>query len=342
MPTRDQVIQVPFVGGIDEYTDPDQLQPPGMAALENAVVRKTGRVEKREGFQYLEKYGVPGVPADSFGASSGPISPNIEALGVNSGKDGSRLLLASDNTLFEYVGSDATHGFRDVNRLPSCYGTLHPIDATGGEVIEVESMLDDAGAYRCTVWVLGVRNGQDLTNDRAISSQPNGTHGVYVAVQRVNDGSFVLPPARVLDASGGPTSRACDLRMTKCLGTAGNTRNWVVAFRRDYAVIEAFFVNAEDWSVSTTRTLLTPFTGRPYWRAFDITGVTGQRYFLLAFCQNDNAPSVIGFSVYVGHDSATTLNVQALPILTVVPDAGKPINGRLMPTDEPALSAVTL
>ena len=312
MPTRDQVIQVPFVGGIDEYTDPDQLQPPGMAALENAVVRKTGRVEKREGFQYLEKYGVPGVPADSFGASSGPISPNIEALGVNSGKDGSRLLLASDNTLFEYVGSDATHGFRDVNRLPSCYGTLHPIDATGGEVIEVESMLDDAGAYRCTVWVLGVRNGQDLTNDRAISSQPNGTHGVYVAVQRVNDGSFVLPPARVLDASGGPTSRACDLRMTKCLGTAGNTRNWVVAFRRDYAVIEAFFVNAEDWSVSTTRTLLTPFTGRPYWRAFDITGVTGQRYFLLAFCQNDNAPSSSDVSLRLVEFDISTGNFSTL------------------------------
>jgi len=54
-----------------------------------------------------------------------------------------------------------------------------------------------------------------------------------------------------------------------------------------------------------------------------------------------NAPSVIGFSVYVGHDSATTLNETLLPNKTVAPDAGFPIKGRLMLTDEPALSAVT-
>lgn len=290
MPTRDQVIQVPFVGSIDEYTDPDQLQPPGMINLENAVVRKTGRIEKREGFEFLEKYGVPGTPVDAFGGSSGPISENVEALGVNSGKDGSRLLMAANNTLFEYVGSDATHGFRDVNRLPSCYGTLHPIDATGGEVIEVESMLDDAGAYRCTVWVLGVRNGQDLTNDRAISSQPVGTHGVYVAVQRASDGSFVLPPTRVQNAAGNDATQACDLRMTKCLGTAGSARHWVVAFRSEYLNVCAFVVNSNDWSLKPTGSLGTLILPR-YHRAFDITGVTGERYSLLAICQSDSTSS---------------------------------------------------
>lgn len=305
MPTRDQVIQVPFVGGIDEYTDPDQLQPPGMAGLENAVVRKTGRIEKREGFQYLEKYGVPGVPADAFGGSSGPISPDIEALGVNSGKDGSRLLLAADNTLYEYVGSDSSHGFRDVNRIPSCYGTLHPIDATGGEVIEVESMLDDAGAYRCTVWILGVRNGQDLTNDRAISSQPVGTHGVYVAVQRVGDGSFVLPPTRVQNAAGNDTTQACDLRMTKSLATSGGIRHWVVAFRSEYLNVCAFVVNADHWSLKPTGSLGTLILPR-YHRAFDITGVTGESYFLLAICQADStiASSDIAMSL-VSFDEST-------------------------------------
>ena len=129
MPTRDQVLQVPFVGGIDEYTDPDQLQPPAMAALTNCVVRKTGRIEKREGFQYLQKVGVAGTPADTFAGTA--ISEKMEALGAYSGSDGSKLLLAADSKLYEYVGLDANHGYREVNRLPSCYGTLHPVDATG-------------------------------------------------------------------------------------------------------------------------------------------------------------------------------------------------------------------
>jgi hypothetical protein len=306
MPTRDQVLQVPFVGGIDEYTDPDQLQPPGMASLENAVVRKTGRVEKREGFEYLEKYGVPGTPVDSFGGSSGPISGSVEALGVNSGKDGSRLLLAANNTLFEYVGSDANHGFRDVNRIPSCYGTLHPIDATGGEIIEVESMLDDAGAYRCTAWVLGVRNGQDLTNDRAISSQPVGTHGIYVAVQRVNDGSFVLPPTRIKNSAGTDATQVCDLRMTKATSPTDVVRHWVVTFRNEYTNICACVINANDWSLKPTGSIGTLIAPR-YWRAFDITGVPNQAYMLLAVCGSDSwvsssdvAMSLVSFDATTG------------------------------------------
>ena len=305
MPTRDQVLQVPFVGSIDEYTDPDQLQPPAMASLENAVVRKTGRIEKREGFEYLQKTGVPGTPADSFGASSGPVSAAVEALGVHSGEDGSKLLLASNNTLYEYVGSDASHGFRDVNRITSCYGTLHSIDATGGEVIEVESMLDDSGQYRCTAWILGVRNGQDLTNDRAISTQPNGTHGVYVTVQRASDGAFVLSPTRIKNSALTDATQACDLRMTKCLATSGPTRHWVVAFRNEYLNICAFVVNADDWSLKPTVSLGTLILPR-YWRAFDITGVTSEAYCLLAVCQSDSTLSSSDISMSLVSFSPTT------------------------------------
>lgn len=289
MPTRDQVLQVPFVGGIDEYTDPDQLQPPSMASLTNCVVRKTGRIEKREGFQYLQKVGVPDTPADTF--SGNALSDKMEALGAYSGSDGSKLLLAADSKLYEYVGLDANHGYREVNRLPSCYGTLHPVDATGGEIIEVESMINDEGTLRCTVWVLGVRNGQDMTNDTATAKQPTGTHGVYAAVQRVTDGSFVTPVVRIDDSGNVETTRCCDLRMTLSRADTDAQRHWVVAFRRDYAVIEAFVVNSSDGDIKPTYVLETPFTGRPYVRAFDLTGVTGNGYMLLAMCDNDTSPS---------------------------------------------------
>ena len=314
MPTRDQVLQVPFVGGIDEYTDPDQLQPPAMAALTNCVVRKTGRIEKREGFQYLQKVGVAGTPADTFAGTA--ISEKMEALGAYSGSDGSKLLLAADSKLYEYVGLDANHGYREVNRLPSCYGTLHPVDATGGEIIEVESMINDEGTLRCTVWVLGVRNGQDMTNDTATASQPVGTHGVYAAVQRVTDGSFVTPVVRITDSSGNDTTRCCDLRMTLSRAATGSQRHWVVAFRRDYAVIEAFVVNSSDGDIKTTYVIETPFTGRPYVRAFDVTGVTGQAYMLLAMCDNDTRPSSSDVRVRLVSFDATTgvfLTVYPMP-----------------------------
>jgi hypothetical protein len=289
MPTRDQVLQVPFVGGIDEYADPDQLQPPAMASLENAVVRKTGRVEKREGFEYIQKDGVPGTPAQTFAGT--PLPFVQECLGSHSGRDGSKLLLAAGDTLFEYVGSDADHGYRVVNKLPSCYGTLHSVDSTGGEVTEVESMLNDSGTLRCTVWVLGFRNGQELTNDKAISTQPNGTHGVYAAVQRVSDGAFVTAPVRIKDSFGADTTRCSDLRMTMSRGSSGNDRHWVVAFRRDYAVIEAFAVISTDGAIKTTDRIDPAFTGRPYWRAFDIAGVYNEQHLLFARCENDTSPA---------------------------------------------------
>ena len=298
MPTRDSIVQVPFVGGIDQHTDPDQLQPPNMARLNNCVVRKPGRIEKRAGMHLLAQTGTTNTPATAFGGAFTSLPDSPEAIGANDAQDGSKLLVASGSTLFEYVGSDATHGYREVNRIPSCYGTLHPVDATGGEIIEVESMVNDAGTLRCTTWVLGVRNGQDLTNDKAIRQQPAGTHGLYVAVQRTTDGSFVTPPTRVLDSTGAATAQITDMRMMLSLSDSApdTVRHWVVAFRRAGAVVEAFVVNGVDGALKTTRIFSFPgpttaFTGRPYWRAFDITNVAGRNYFLFAWCENDASPA---------------------------------------------------
>lgn len=312
MPTRDSIVQVPFVGGIDQHTDPDQLQPPNMARLQNCVVRKPGRIEKRAGMNLLAQTGTTSTPATAFGGTATVLPSDAEAIGANDAQDGSKLLVAAGSTLFEYVGSDATHGYREVNRIPSCYGTLHPVDATGGEITEVESMINDAGTLRCTAWVLGVRNGQDLTNDKAIREQPDGTHGLYVSVQRTTDGSFVTPPTRVLDSFGVATTRISDMRMMLSLSDsfADTTRHWVVAFRRDYAVIEAFVINGVDGSLKTTRIFggfpTTAFTNRPYWRAFDITNVAGRNYFLFAWCENDTSPASSDVSLRLERFNATT------------------------------------
>ena len=174
--------------------------------------------------------------------------------------------------------------------------------------IEVESMVNDAGTLRCTVWVLGSRNGQDLTNDKAIRDQPQGTHGIYVAVQRISDGSFVTATTRILDTSGLPTEQVTDMRLALSLSStlASTTRHWVVAYRRAEAVIEGFVVSSVDGSIKATQTLLTPFTGRPYWRAFDITNVKFRKYFLFAWCENDTTPSSSDISLRLVSFNETT------------------------------------
>jgi hypothetical protein len=279
MPTQDSIISIPFVAGLNQQLDPDQLQPPELIKAENVVVRRGGRLEKRGGMQLV-------TPSAVFDSSGAGLDPNIEALGANDGKDGTTAILAAGSKLYEYVGLDATHGWRQVNQLPSCLGTLHSVDATGGDIIEVESMLNDAGTLRCTAWVLGVRNGQDMTNDTAISSQPATTYGLYVAVQRVSDGSFVTRPTRVQTPSGVDTTQVVDLRMALVTNAASTTRNWIIAFRLGYAEIAALVVKSIDGTVLTTKSLL-GYTDRPYHRSFDITGVPGENRVLFAYCDQD-------------------------------------------------------
>lgn len=294
MPTRDQVVQVPFVGSIDEYTDPDQLKPPGMQNLVNCVVRKAGRIEKREGFVYLQDLGAPTEPAKPFGGAATVMPTEHEALGTHSGQDGSKLLLASNNTLFEYVGTDPAHGFREVNRIPSCVGTLRPVTTSGGEVIEVESMLDDTGAYRCTAWVLGVRNGQDMTNDTAVSNQPDNTDGIYVSLQNEADGSFVIPPTRI--GASILLRQVCDLRMCKVrTDVTTSNRSFVIAWRTAYVGVQACVVDMVTVALQPIASLVSPATWQTnarFHRSFDVVGVPGQPRLVLAYCE----PAAAGVS----------------------------------------------
>lgn len=292
MPTNDTIISIPLAGGINQAVDPDQLQAPELTTADNVVARRGGRLEKRAGYQLVETATQTGAPATAFGGSSAVVSPDVEAIGAYHGKDGARALVAAGSRLYEYVGADATHGWRDVNKLPGCLGTLHPVTATGGEIIEIESMTDDTGALRCTVWIAGTRNGQERTNDSAINNQPVTAYGVYIAVQQVSDGSFVTPPTRVSVPGGDPTTQCCDLRMCAVTPVGGVAKNWVVLFRYAYLAIVGVVVDGISAYVYPSQTI-TAFTGRQYHRSFDVTEVPGSERMLLALCAADTtgAPS---------------------------------------------------
>lgn len=285
MPTRDQIVQVPFVGGIDESSDPDQLQPPGMDSLVNAVVRKPGRIEKREGFSFINKIGTTNVPAGAFGGSDTYLPPYYpEALASHNDEEGSRLVVAAADTLYEYVGQSANKGWRQVNELPACYGTLKPIDATGGTITETESVC--IGNLRFTSWIIGVRNGQDMTNDSAINSQTLPDAGLYISVQRIDNGAFVTAPTRITDPGGSSMGSCSDLRMCKA-PPQSDAAGGVIVFWRAIKVALLGLVVLSDGSIQPTRNILA-FAGRNYHRSYDITYYPNGKYLMLFACDAES------------------------------------------------------
>ena len=299
MATRDSIVQVPFIGGVDEGADPDQLQAPAMKSLVNVTTRKIGRIEKRAGFEFLAQTGSTAVPATTFGGASAVLPSDVEAVGSHTGQEGTTTLVAAGNKLFEYVGLDAAHGFREVNKLPSCYGTLHPVDASGGAVTEVESMLNDTGTLRCTAWVMGNITNHDMTDDTAVSNQSTLSQGIFVSVQRVSDGSFVTPAVRLKNVYGDLAVGVSDLRM--CRTTKGDgVMVWLVAFRSEYTSIQLAVVDGG------TGAFVCPVQSiyiDPLWvlqsthRSFDITSVPGQPSFLAAWCAPNNPAASTGVNL---------------------------------------------
>lgn len=307
MSTRDQVMQVPFIGGIDQYTDPDQLQPPNMASLNNCVVRKPGRIEKRAGMHLVAKAGTTNIPAEAFDPSvafSFPVAPNAETIGANDGQDGSKLLLAADSVLYEYVGSDANHGYRVVNRLPACFGTLHPVDATGGDVTEVESMFNSLGTVRCTAWVSGWRSGQELTDDSLLSQQPTLAGGLCIAVQRADGGEFITPPKKIESYLGGEMTQVTDLRMTRAVSTTGD-EVWVIAYRESYSALCVVVVDAATGNIFAPK-LVQAFSGRPYFRPFDVADVPGAQRIVMAICDQDTTASNVDVNLSMWQVNSAT------------------------------------
>lgn len=270
MPTNDTIISIPFVGGVNQSADPDQIQAPELFLADNVVARYGGRLEKRAGYHLVETAAQTGVPAAAFGGSSSVVSADVEAIGDYHGKDGARALVAAGSRLYEYVGSDATHGWRDVNKLPSYLGTVYPVTATGGSIIEVDIIESGNGVFRLAVWVTGQRSGQEMTNDTWYTEQVSGDgNAVYYSVQLVSTGAFVTPPKLLkMSDSGKPiyNLRVVKLYTSATVYTVGVAYQTGVSYSINFHVIDF---------ATGTATVAAPFGSSVHacYRTFDVVGL---------------------------------------------------------------------
>lgn len=289
MAENEQIVNVPAVAGLDRYTDPNNLQPPSLLEATNLTVFNKGELRTRRGFSLVE--GTSGEPATAFDGDSVP-SDSVEATTAYVNADGERTVLAAGSKLYEYVGSDATHGWRTVNRLPEHVGLLHAVTATGGSVIEIDSLPSPDGALILTVWVTGQRTGQELTADLVYRNPPTaGTSGnvVYYAVQREVDRSFAVQPTVLFENVG---SLLCNLRITQAF-TSASDYFAVVAIQSGFSA-RYKTVNFSTLSVTGPHTFGT--CGQQCFRAFDVTGipysVLGSPAVVVAYSSSDTASSV--------------------------------------------------
>ena len=282
-----KVVNIPFVGGINEFDDPDQLPPPELVQCDNAVVRRPGRIEKRHGMTLVE--GATGVPATAFGGTVSAPSKSVEAIEAYYGENGTRAVMAAGNMLYEYVGTDAAHGWRSVNSIPSYVGTLHGVAASGGTIIETETVLVQNNTKRVTVWVSGSRTGQELSSDLVYGEQTIGDgNSVYYAVQDVESGSFIKPPTRIMNAIGGYTTSATNLKMT-VLKDAFAVEVPLIAWRKSGGSVEYCLLNPSTGALTATQSPFTYLVPNCH-RAFDVVACySGSAMALFAFCQADSA-----------------------------------------------------
>lgn len=268
MASNEQIVNAPVVAGIDVYTDADNLKPPALVIADNVTMRHPGSLSKRNGFSLVT--GAVDQPAAAFDGDTVP-SPDVEALGINEAASGEKALLAAGSKLYEFVGSDASHGWRTVNRVSEFIGTLNAVTSSGGSIIEVDSMPSPDGLYVFTSWLTGARTGQELSSDIVYADMTGAaynTHGnvLYYAVQKVSDGTFVVPPS-VLQAN--TSSPILNLRLTR-LWTSGSKYNVIAAWQNGSSVQYKMFA-FDTATLSAQWTLGT--TGQTCFRAFDVTGL---------------------------------------------------------------------
>lgn len=293
-----KVVSIPFVGGFNEFDDPDQLQPPEMSICENAVIRRPGRIEKRFGFTLVD--GAAGVPATAFDGDAVP-SASVEALEAYYGKSGTSAMLVAGSKLYQYVGQDATHGWRKVNDVPSHVGVLHSVSASGGSVIEVDALPSSDNALMLTVWITGPRTGQELSSDIAYQNKTTSDLNksgniVYYAVQEIEGGSFVIPPTVLFENTTNPIY---NLRVTKCF--TGSTKYLAIVAVQNGSTVMYKTLDFSTFTVTGPHTLGT--VGQTCFRAFDISGlnrsVLGSAGIVVAYCAADTASSVSGAQLTV-------------------------------------------
>jgi hypothetical protein len=327
MASNEQIVNSPVVAGLDLYTDDNNVKPPALIMAKNVTMRRPGSLEKRNGFSLVT--GVSGQPASAFDGDSVP-NPNIEALGINESASGERALLASGSKLYEFVGSDATHGWRTVNRLPEFIGTLNAVTSSGGSVIEIDSIPSNDGEYMFTAWLTGARTGQELSSDLAYANMTSASYNafgnvLYYAVQKTSDGTFVVPPT-VLQAN--TSAPLLNLRLTR-LWVTGSNYNIIAAWQNGGSIQYKMY-SFTSATLSAQYALGT--TGQTCFRSFDVTGlqrsVLGTSAMVWATCPLDTsgaAPAALYAELVTVNPTtgAQTFNAQVLNIMAkAAPGAG--------------------
>ena len=312
MASNEQIVNVPITAGLDLYTSGDNVAPPALLEARNCTMVQPGSLMKRYGFNIVES--TPNVPATAFDGQSVP-RPDVEAIAQYTNVDGSRAVLASGSTLYDYVGTDATHGWRVVNAIPEYVGTVGVVAPVGGSVIEVDSIVIASPdisprPYRITAWITGTRTGQELTSDLAGRSQVTGDgNSVYYAVQDEATGAYVKKPTRLNNHNNAPVTSAINLRVVATRESTSSPRAFVAWMYTDATTT---YIN---------HTIITPETG-------DVpAGGAGQIF--QAFNLSHRAFDVCGFANHVmivraqaDTDSAVTPSPIPLEVYTVDPTTG--------------------
>ena len=265
-----KVVSIPFIGGINQFDDPDQLPPPELVECNEAVVRRPGRIEKRHGFTLVQS--MSGAPATAYGDSVSAPSGSVEALDAYYGQNGTRPVMASGNSLYEYVGSDPAHGWRYVNKLPSYVGSLVNVTSSGGSIIETETVEDGTNTYRLTVWVSGQRTGQERTSDLIYGAQTvGGGNAIYYAVQLVDTGAFVLAPT-LLRSSTDAASVLYNLRVTRITAADYSSKPYVAWQEATTGKVRGVAIDITTGAATAQATVASGL-GQTCHRAFDIVGL---------------------------------------------------------------------
>lgn len=315
MASNEQIVNVPITAGLDLYTSGDNVAPPALLEASNCTMMQPGSLMKRYGFNIVES--APNVPATAFDGHSVP-RPDVEAITQYTNVDGSRAVLASGSTLYDYVGTDATHGWRVVNAIPEYVGTVGVVAPVGGNVIEVDSIVIASPdisprPYRITAWITGTRTGQELTSDLAGRSQVTGDgNSVYYAVQDEATGAYVKKPTRLNNHNNAPVTSAINLRIVATRVLTSSPRAFVAWMYTDAT------------TTSINHTIITPETGDvpagaagnlgPAFnlshRAFDVCGFANHVMIVRAQADTNSAvtPSPIPLIVYTVDPTTGALN----------------------------------
>ncbi len=163
-----QLIQLPFLAGIDEGTDPKQLPPGTLLVAENVRQDKQKRVRKR--------YGIDARSADDVSSAT-----NIDA--KRAIHNGAALMVADSTRLAVATGS----AWKGTDRMPPLASVFTPVADTTRTTTQatthIPSLLPN---LRVTVYSTGLTG---------YSAPANGA--LYVMVEDHTTGAILMPPALV-------------------------------------------------------------------------------------------------------------------------------------------------